>query len=89
MQALSAAADDVGDRLRDYPEAEGRLRYSIARVYARLGRFDAARPHAVAALLLARDNIGFDNSDRAAMQRLLSEIDTADRPPGRTSVRQK
>jgi len=74
VEALDAAASRVGEDLADRPEAEGRVRYSIARVYAHLGRYDEARAHAEIALERAANHPGFDNNDRAAIRRVIEEV---------------
>ena len=77
LEALDAAASDVGERFRDLPEAEGRARASIARLYLRLGRHDEALIHARRSVAIAEEAVGFGERDRNALRALVSRIEDA------------
>jgi hypothetical protein len=74
MAALEDAAASVGEDLAEFPEAEGRVRLSIARLLAHLGRFQDALPHAQRALVLARSTPGFGRDEPIAIERFLTEL---------------
>ncbi len=75
LAALDTASSEVGERFHDLPEAEGRARTSIARLYLRLKRYDEALEHALRSYAIAQEAIGFDGNDRAALRELVREIE--------------
>jgi hypothetical protein len=80
LRALDDAAERASVDVADFPEAEGRIRFSTARLYARLGRERDARAHTSRALELASTDPGFDGNDRRAIRTLLDTADANQHP---------
>jgi len=74
MLALEAALADVGERFAGHPEAEGRVRVSLAHLLDHLGRRDEAAAQVRLAIEIARDDVGFDATEIEAMERYLASI---------------
>lgn len=73
MAALEDASATVGEDMAEFPEAEGRVRMAIANLYAHLGRYEDAIPHAERALVLARGTRGFGGGAPAWIEGMLVE----------------
>jgi tetratricopeptide (TPR) repeat protein len=62
-EALDAAAEHVGEGLKESPDIEGTLRLTIGTTYCDLGVYDKARDHLEAAVKLLRTSLGPDHSE--------------------------
>ena len=73
-QLLADTERRVNEELSDAPEAEGRLRQALARVYLELGRDERATAHAARAVELARDTRGLGWRDLERGLGLLADL---------------
>jgi eukaryotic-like serine/threonine-protein kinase len=86
LAQLERTARRVDTDLADLPEAQGRMRYTLAHTFARLERWEEAETHARAAASLAKSTRGFGAADQGAYLHLLGEVLLAREDPGAIAV---
>jgi len=74
LEALDTASTRLEGRFADQPEVEASVRGTIADTYTRLGRFDAASPHAERALSLFEAALGPDHPETLDALQTLAEL---------------